>query len=308
MSWIISILASSIALAAPVLYGTLGEIYTERAGISNLGLEGVMLVGAISGYAMASATGNLLLAVVATISAGLALGLIYGFLTITLQANQIVSGLAMVIFGSGLSGVVGAPYAGIAPGVTFSKVSIPLLSEIPVLGPILFQQDVFIYALYILVPLSFYYIFKTKHGLRLRALGDDPAALDAAGINVTLLRYLYVMLGTAITAIGGVYISLVYTPFWNENLIAGKGWIAAALVIFASWNPIYAAGGAFLFGLIEVVGLRLQMMGVNVSPYFLSMLPYLCTILVLIFSTGSFSKRRSAAPAMLGKHYDREAR
>lgn len=308
MDWLISVLAATLGVAAPLLYGSLGEILTQRAGIINLGLEGVMLVGAASSYIVACTTSNLTLALLTCIGVGLLLGLFYALLTVSLQANQTVCGLAMVIFGEGLSGTIGKAYAGIATPVSFAKISIPGLSKIPFLGPILFNQSVLVYALYILTPLAFIYIYKTKPGMKLRALGENPGALDAMGHNVNVMRYLYVMVGTAITAVGGLYISLCYTPSWTDGIIAGKGWIAAALVIFASWNPLMAAFGSVLFGVIQIVGIRLQSADVPISSYFLNMLPYIFTIIVLIITTGGFIKKHAAGPAMVGKPYAREDR
>ena len=307
MDWI-SILAAALAVATPLLFGALGEIFTQRAGIINLGLEGVMLVGAASSYIVAVNSGSLTVALLTCLLVGLVLGLLYALLTVTLQANQTVCGLAMVIFGEGLSGTIGKAYAGISTPVSFSKIEIPGLSDIPVLGDILFKQDILVYSLYILVPLAYIYIYKTRPGMKLRALGENPGALDAMGHKVSLMRYLYVMVGTAITALGGLYISLCYTPSWTDSITAGKGWIAAALVIFASWNPLMAAFGAVLFGLIQVVGLRLQLEEIAISSYFLNMLPYLFTIIVLILTTGGFIKKRAAGPAMVGKTYSREDR
>ena len=308
MDWLVSVIAASLAVAAPLLYGALGEIFTQRSGIMNLGLEGVMLVGAATSYIAAVNSQSLFAALLTCILVGLVLGFLYALLTVTLQANQTVCGLAMVIFGQGLSGTIGKAYAGIATPVSFAKTAIPGLKSIPVLGEILFSQDILIYALYILVPLAFIYIYKTRPGMRLRALGENPGALDAMGYKVSAMRYLYVMAGTAITALGGMYISLCYTPSWTDNITAGKGWIAGALVIFASWNPLMAAFGSFLFGLIQVVGLRLQLTDVNISSYFLNMLPYIFTIIVLIITTGGFLKKRSSGPAMVGKTYSREDR
>lgn len=308
MDWLVSVLAATLAVAAPLLYGALGEIFTQRSGIMNLGLEGVMLVGAASSYIVAVNTSNLGLALLTCVLVGLVLGAFYALLTVTMKANQTVAGLAMVTFGEGLSGTIGKAYAGVATQVSFVKRPIPGLAEIPVLGDILFNQDILIYALYIITPIAFIYIYKTRPGMKLRALGENPAALDAMGQKVTLMRYLYVMIGTAITAVGGLYISLCYTPSWTDAITAGKGWIAGALVIFASWNPLMAAVGAFLFGLIQVVALRLQLTDITISSYFLNMLPYFFTIVVLIITTGGFLKSRSAGPAMVGKTYSREDR
>ncbi|MDD2427530.1 MAG: ABC transporter permease [Eubacteriales bacterium] len=305
---LIQILAATLATSPPILYASLGEIFSERAGILNLGLEGIMLIGAVSGFMVGLSSESLFLAILATLAAGAIVGLVYAFLTVTLQANQTVAGLALVTVGSGLSGVLGRDVTGAAATVSFSNVAIPGLSKIPVIGPILFNQNPMVYALYILVPLAHFYIFKTRPGLKLRALGENPSALDASGTRVYLLRYLYVILGCSISALGGAYITLAYTPTWMIGITAGKGWIAAALVIFASWKPINAALGALLFGGIEVLGTRMQTMGVPISSYFINMLPYIFTVLVLIISTGDFRKSKSPVPAALGQPYDRESR
>ncbi len=308
MDVLISILSAAITSSGAVMYAAIGEIISERSGVINLGLEGVMLMGAVAGYVTVVKTGSLALGVLAAVGAGALLGLFYAIVSITLQANQIVSGLAMVILGTGMSGFIGKDYAGIVSGVSFSKAPIPLLSRIPVIGSVLFNQNILIYALYLLVPLMMVYIYKTRPGLRLRALGENPSVLDAAGYQIYLARYAYVIAGSAIVALGGAYVTLCYTPSWYDQITAGAGWIAAALVIFSGWNPLYAFLGAMLFGGVSAVGLRLQLMGVEISSFFISMLPYLCTVVVLILSTGSFRAKRSAAPAMLGKYYDRESR
>lgn len=308
MSQLISILSSVICVAAPVLYGSIGEIFSERASISNLGLEGLMLIGAVTGFVVTTNTGSIAFGVLATIGVGALVGLVYALLTVTLQANQVVCGLALVTFGTGLSGTLGRGFAGTKIAAQFGKVAVPVLSDIPVIGPIFFKQDLMVYFLYFLVPLAYIYIFRTRPGLKLRALGENPGVLDAAGYNVSAMRYMYVIVGCAIVALGGAYITLAYTPSWVNEITAGKGWIAAALVIFSSWNPLYAALGALLFGGVEVIGLRLQVAGVNVSSYFINMLPYIATVIVLIFSTGNFRKGHTIAPAMLGSYYDREER
>lgn len=294
--------------AAPLLYASLGELLSERSGILNLGLEGVMLIGAITGYMTGLNTGNLWLGVLVALLAGAIVGLVYAFLTVTMQANQTVCGLALVTVGTGISGFLGKSVYGHTSEVVFSKIAIPGLSKIPVIGPILFNQNALVYILFILVPVITFYIYKTRAGLTLRALGENPAALDAVGFHVYALRYLHVIIGCALVSLGGAYITLAYTPNWNTGMTAGKGWIAAALVIFSGWRPVQAMLGAILFGGVEVMGLRLQLMGVNISSFFISMLPYICTVVVLVLSTGSFRKKKSPAPAALGQHYDREAR
>ncbi|MEG1547696.1 MAG: ABC transporter permease [Clostridia bacterium] len=308
MNMLISIISAAITSSGAIMYASIGEVISERSGVINLGLEGIMLMGAVTGYIAVVKTGSLLLGVLAALGVGALLGLFYALVTITLRANQIVCGLAMVILGTGMSGFIGKDYAGIVSGISFSKIPLPLLSKIPVLGPALFNQDILIYCLYILVPLAMVFLYKTRPGLKLRALGENPAALDVAGINVFLLRYVYVIIGSAIVSLGGAYVTLAYTPSWYDQITAGAGWIAAALVIFSSWNPIYAFLGAILFGSVSAIGLRLQLIGVNIPSFFISMLPYICTVVVLIISTGSFRAKRPSAPAVLGKFYDREER
>jgi len=308
MTLICSIVAGAIAASASIIYASLGETISQRSGVMNLGLEGVMLVGAIVGYCTATATHSLGLSVLATLFAGALLGLLFAFLTVTMRANQAVCGLAMVMFGTGLSGMMGKSVSGAATFTGFSKISLPLLGNIPILGPIFFNQCVLVYALYILVPLATWWMFRTRTGMRLRALGENPAALDAMGMNVFAARYIYVIIGMAIVAMGGAYITLAYTTAWTEEMTSGKGWIAAAIVVFALWNPAKAALGSILFGLIEIVDLRLQSMGIPIPSYFLSMLPYIATVIVLIVSTGNFGKRYNRMPAAIAVPYDRESR
>lgn len=308
MDMIVAILSSAITSSGAIMYASMGEIITERSGVINLGLEGVMLMGAVTGYIAGVKTGSLPLAVLAALGAGALIGLFYAIATVTLRANQIVCGLALVTLGTGMSGFIGKGFAGIVSGVSFSKIAIPGLSEIPFIGDILFKQDPMIYGLYLLVPLLMFFIYKTRPGLVLRALGENTAALDAAGIKVYLLRYLYIIAGTAIVSLGGAYVTLSFTPSWYDQITAGAGWIAAALVIFSQWNPLKAFLGALLFGSVSAIGLRLQIYGINIPSFFISMLPYLCTVIVLIVSTGSLRSKRSASPAMLGKPYDRETR
>jgi simple sugar transport system permease protein len=245
---VISICAAAIVYAVSILYAAIGEVFSQRAGIMNLGIEGIMLMGAVTGFLTAYQTNNLALAVLAVILVGALLGLMFAFLTVTLQADQTVCGMAFLIFGSGLSGFIGKHVTGAASSVKFEPISIPLLAKLPVLGKIFFQQDLLVYCMYLIVPLSIFYIYKTRPGLILRALGENPAALDTAGIHVFSLRYAYVIFACAMTAISGACITLSYTNFWNEGMTGGKGWIAWSLVAFSRWNPGYAALGALLFG------------------------------------------------------------
>ena len=305
---IIAVLSSAIISATPILSACIGEIFSQRAGVMNLGLEGIMLMGAVTGYLTCVGTKSLALSVLVALIVGAAFGFIYALLTVTLQANQVVSGLAMMTFGTGLSGFIGKAVAHAASSVKFNKIEIPGLSKIPFIGDIFFKHDLLVYILFLLVPITWFYIYKTRAGLKLRALGENPGALDADGVNVYRLRYIYIMLGCALVALGGAYLTLAYTPFWTEGMTAGKGWIASALVIFASWNPLMAALGALLFGGINVIGNYVQLYYPEIPTHFIAMLPYVCTIVVLIFSTGNFRKKHSSSPAALTIPYDRESR
>jgi ABC-type uncharacterized transport system permease subunit len=307
-AFIISICAAAIVYAVSILYAAIGEIFSQRAGIMNLGLEGIMLMGAVSGFLVVHGTNSLWLAMLAVILVGALLGLLFAFLTVTLQADQTVCGMAFLIFGSGLSGFIGKNVTGIASGVKFEKIEIPLLSQIPIIGDIFFKQDLLVYIMYILIPLSMLYIYKTRPGLTLRALGENPAALDAAGTNVFALRYAYVIFGCAMTAISGACISLSYTNFWNEGMTGGKGWIAFSLVAFSGWNPAGAALGALLFGGISIIGINMQIYLPGVPSQFYGMLPYIATILAFILTTGNFRKKHTEEPAALCQKYDRENR
>ena len=305
---IVTILAAAVSLSAPLLYAGLGELLSERGGILNLGLEGVMLIGAITGYMTGLFSGSLALGVLAALLTGALVGLIYAFFTVTMQANQVVCGLALVIVGSGISGLLGKQVYGHTSEAVFRTAAIPGLSEIPVLGPILFNHSLLVYALYLIIPIVTFYVYKTRPGLALRAVGENPAALDAMGFRVSLIRYVHVIIGCAMVSLGGAYITLAYTPNWNTGMTAGKGWIAVALVIFSGLNPLKVVLGAILFGAVEIIGVYMQVVGVNISSFIISMFPYICTVLVLIVSTGNFRKSRFSTPAALGKHYDREDR
>ena len=307
-AFIISVCAAAIVYAVSILYAAIGEIFSQRAGIMNLGIEGIMLMGAVSGFLTVHSTNSLGLAFLAVIIVGALLGLVFAFLTVTLRANQTVCGMAFLIFGSGLSGFIGKNVTGIASAVKFEKINIPLLSQIPYIGDIFFKQDILVYLMYLIIPLSIFYIYRTRPGMILRALGENPAALDASGINVFALRYAYVMFGCAMTAISGACISLSYTNFWNEGMTGGKGWIAFSLVAFSGWNPANAVLGALLFGGISIIGINLQVYLPGVPSQFYGMLPYAATVAALIITTGSFRKKHTEEPAALCQKYDREDR
>ncbi len=299
------VLAAAITAGTPILYASLGELICERAGVLNLGVEGMMLVGAVTGFIVTVQTGNHWLGFGMGIFCGGLVALIHAFLSVTLHANQVVSGLALTMFGTGLSGYLGQKMVGIPLESPFRAFDLPGLSNIPYLGPIFFQHDALVYLSYILIPICWYFLFHTPAGLNLRAVGEHPGAADAAGLNVAAFRYFAVVAGGMLAGAGGAYLSLAYSPSWVQNMSAGRGWIAVALVIFAMWNPLRTLLGAYLFGGIEALGFRLQAVGITVSPFFLRMLPYLFTILVLVLVT---SGRNAGAPAALGISYEREER
>jgi general nucleoside transport system permease protein len=259
METLASILAIAIIAGGSLVYGTIGEIFTERSGILNLGVEGMMIMGAVTGFAAALHSQSAWVGLfVAMLVAGL-MALIHAFLTISLRADQVVSGLALTLFGTGLSsflgqrlGPGGTPLVGLM-GPRFRTISLPVLSDIPFLGPVLFNQDILIYIMYILVPASWFFLYKTRPGLNLRAVGESPQTADAMGVNVTKLRYFYTVLGGMLVGAGGAHLSLAYTPGWAEHLTGGRGWIVIALVIFATWDPARAVVGALLFGGVNAI-------------------------------------------------------
>jgi len=311
----VSILTITVRAGTSLVFATLGEIITERAGILNLGVEGMMIMGAVTAFAAAFHSGSAVVGLLVALAVGGLLALIHAFLTISLRADQTVSGLALTIFGSGLAsflgqrlGPAGSPLVG-QVGPRFEKVIVPVLADIPGLGPVLFRQDALVYAMYVLVPLAWFIMYKTRPGLHLRAIGESPHTADAMGVNVIGLRYLYTVLGGMLVGLGGAHLSLAYTPGWTENLTSGRGWIAIALVIFATWNPARAVLGALLFGGVNAIQFRLQAAGTTIPAAFLNMLPYAFTIIVLVLITWwEAFRKRVGAPAALGLPYMREER
>ncbi len=309
-----SILVITLRAGTSLIYATIGEIYTERAGILNLGLEGMMLLGAVSAFATAYYTGSIVLALLVALLVGALMASIHAFLTVTMRANHVVSGLSITLFGSGLASFLGQRlgpaennyYLVGLVGPKLSPFKIPLLSQVPLLGAV-FRQDILTYLVYLLIPLAWFYLYKTRYGLNLRAVGENPQTADAMGINVFKERYLYTIVGGMLVSLGGAHLSLSYTPGWAENITGGRGWIVIALVIFAMWNPARAALGAILFGGINAVQFRLQAAGTTIPAAYLNMLPYLVTILVLIAMTWwETLSKRIGAPAALGLAYMRE--
>jgi ABC-type uncharacterized transport system permease subunit len=317
----IIILQAGVATGTVLLFATIGEIFAERSGVMNLGVEGMMLIGAMSAFSIAIKTGNPWLGLlVAMLAAGL-LSQIHAFITITLRADQVVSGLALTFLGIGISLVLGE---GLSKAGTVSLMpvfSIPLLSKIPFLGPIFFtNQSVLVYLGYLLVPLAWYYINRTRPGLNLRAIGEYPAAADSLGINVFRLRYFYVFVGGMLAGLAGATLSLAISPGWfSELTTAGMGWIAVGLVIFAQWDPFRAAFGAYTFGALRRLILDIQgptmLLGLPnpffYNPYwgfFLQMLPYAFTIIVLVIGSREAMRKRLGSPAALGTPYVRGER
>jgi ABC-type uncharacterized transport system permease subunit len=307
LSTLIFVLSITIQSSMAVLFASIGEVFTERSGVLNLGVEGMMLVGALSGFATAHATGSLALGVLGAMATGGVLALIHGVFTITLRANQVVCGLALVILGTGLASFLGRPLIGTV-AVRFLPWPVPILSEVPVLGPVLFVQVPLVYLGYVLVPAAWFFLFHTRPGLNLRAVGENPAAADTAGIPVARTRYLWTAFGGALAGLAGAYLSLAYTPGWKENMTSGQGWIAIAMVIVALWNPWRAALGALLFGCVNALQFTLEARQISVIPsYILRMLPYLFTIATLVLITRLQQLRgRGAAPANLGVPFERE--
>jgi ABC-type uncharacterized transport system permease subunit len=312
--FVIIVLSAGIAAGTPILYAALGEIFTERSGILNLGVEGMMLIGALTGIVASLATDSVWIGALAAMAAGGLLSLIHAFISITLRGDQVVSGLALTIFGAGLSAFLGFPYVNV-PAPKFAALPVPLLERIPIIGPIFFQHDVTVYVAFMLIPAAWFWINRTRPGLHLRAVGENPAAADALGVNVVLTRYTYTVVGGALCGLGGAALSLAYTPGWIENMTTGWGWIAVGLVIFAAWNPWRAAFGAYLFGAISRVVFDVQMlptaglpqiMKILLSPEFLRMMPYAAVIVILIFASREAVRQRVGAPAALGQPYTRE--
>lgn len=304
-------LSAAIMAGTPLLFATLGEILTEKSGNLNLGVEGLMLIGAVMGFLVGHYTQSPVLAMLAAAAGGAFGSLIFAILTVTMRANQVVAGLSITILGSGISGFVGQTLVGEVLPETFTRffdpVKIPVLGDIPVLGTLFFQHNVYVYLGLFTAILMTLYLFRTKKGLNLRVVGENPYAADASGINVDLYKYIHILAGGALCGLGGAYLSLVYVPAWQENVTAGRGWIAVALVIFCSWNPIKAIFGSYLFGGLDIVGFRIQQMGIPVSQYLIDMLPYLVTILVLVYD--STRKTGAAkAPEALSEPYFREER
>jgi general nucleoside transport system permease protein len=309
--------ASALFYGTPLLYAALGELLAERSGVLNLGVEGMMLVGAVTGFWTVQKMPGpgpavLLVALLVAALAAAAMSLIHAFLVITLRANQTVSGLALTIFAgaTGLSTYLGsqAKLGGQPAHHAFRALDVFGLADVPILGPILFHQNALVYASWVVVAIISWYLFRTRPGLELRAVGESPDSADAVGINVARARYVHTLLGGALAGIGGAFFSLALSPSWLAGMTAGAGWIAIALVIFAFWRPALTLVGAYFFGALSSLGFNLQSRGVDLPPELFAALPYALTIVVLVAVSTGWAKRRLGAPAALGVPYVREER
>jgi len=296
------LLVSVIAASTPLLLAAVGELVVERAGVLNLGVEGMMLAGAIAAFATAHMTGSASLGVLAAVAAGIALSLLFGLVTLTLQANQTATGLALTIFGRGGSSLVGAGFVGIAAPV-LPKLALPGVSDIPLLGPVVFGHDALVYFALAALGGVAWTIRRTHLGLVLRAVGDSHDAAHALGYRVVAIRYLAVMFGGGMAGLAGAYMSLSYTPLWAQDMTAGRGWVALALVTFSAWRPFWLLIGAWFFGALMYLSLYVQALGVPVPSALLSALPYIGTIVVLVLISRDRRRIRLNRPAMLGRAF-----
>lgn len=317
--FIVNIIGAGLRTGTPLLFATLGELLTERAGILNLGVEGMMLVGALAGFATSYHTGNPWLGVLAGMLAAGLLSQLHAFVAITLRGDQVVSGLALAFVGRGLTAVLGAPYVQIREVPRLPTIELPFLYDIPFIGPALLgplfgTQNIVVYIGFALVPLIAFYIHRTRAGMNLRAVGEYPAAVDAVGLSVSKLRYFYVFVGGVFAGLAGASLSLAITPLWIEDMTAGQGWIAVGLVIFAGWDPWRAALGAYIFGALRRLPLDLQ--SVSWLPFasnpvlgiWLAMIPYIFTVLALMLTSREATRQRLGTPAALGVAYVRGER
>lgn len=302
---LILIMVATVTAAVPLIFAGLGELVVEKSGVLNLGVEGMMVVGALCAFIVAAETGYLWLATLVGALAGALMALIFGFITLSLMANQVATGLALTIFGVGLSAFVGQAYTSVAlDGI--KNLSIPVLSSIPVLGKLLFSYNILVYLAFAAFVAITWFLYKTRAGLVLRAVGESPASAHALGYRVIRIRYFAVLFGGAMAGLAGAYLSLAYTPLWAEGMTAGRGWIALALVVFATWRPGRVLLGALLFGGVTIAQFHAQGLGVELPSQFLSMLPYLATIVVLVLISRDAGVIRLNAPASLGQPWHNE--
>lgn len=308
MEWFIQLAVAAIASGTPLLFATLGGILNERSGIIQLGAEGIMLMGAVTACMTYLHTGSFIASLLAVAGVGAALGLLHAFMCVTLRTNQVVSGLAMTLFGSGLSAYLGKSVAGTPIPGSVPKLDLPFLEPLPVIGDIFARMDVLTWFSFALVIVLHLLIHRTSWGLHLRAIGDNPATADVMGIRVQLLKYGYTVAGSMLIGLAGADLLLAYSPTWIEGMTAGRGWIAVALIIFARWNPLRALFCAYFFGVMDTIGFKIQLIGSSIPSYFLKMIPYVVTILVLMYLGWRNRNKPTGAPEALGIPYIREQR
>ena len=322
IAWIDSILTGAIQAGTVYLLASLGEVYAERSGVLNLGIGGMMIIGAALSFIFTNALGHFA-AIMATIVVGALLALLLAFLTVTLKLNQIVVGLALTLFGLGLSGLIASEAIRkkillllnpdlpeqvliIQQSPNLPIIQVPILSEIPIVGAF-FRQNILAYASIVLAVVMWFILFRTRFGLSIRSVGENPAMADAMGVNVYLTRYTAVIIGGILATLAGAYLFIGYQPFWVEGMTKGRGFIALALVILATWNPLRAILGAYLFGGVEVLQFRLQLLGIGAqTPQLILMLPYIVTILTLVMLSFESVKKRIGVPSALAVPYSRE--
>jgi general nucleoside transport system permease protein len=302
MTFFEAVLLTIITASTPLVIAALGELVTERAGVLNLGVEGMIIMGAVGAFVTAQLTGSAYVGMLGGILSGVVASLLFAFLSLTLVTNQVATGLALTILGLGASGMIGEAYVG-TPGLRLLPIEIPGLSAIPYVGNILFKQDIVFYLSIVLLVAVNWFLFRSRAGLKLRAIGDNHGSAHALGIGVIRTRYLAVMFGGACAGLAGAQLSLVYTPQWTENMAGGRGWIALALVVFASWRPWRILIGGYLFGAVTILQLHVQALGIGIPAQFMSMLPYAATIVVLIIISHNRRLTLINTPASLGKAF-----
>ena len=297
-----AVILTIITASTPLLLAAMGELVTERSGVLNLGVEGMMIMGAVCGFAAAYTTGSALVGVGAGLAGGVFMSLLFAFLTQTLMTSQVATGLSLTLLGLGLSGLIGEGFTGL-PGVKLSAIDIPVLTDLPFVGPILFGQDILVYFSLVLVAVVGYVLFRTRTGLIISAVGGNHHSAHALGYNVIKVRYACIAFGGACSGLAGAYLSLAYTPQWIENMSSGRGWIALALVVFSTWLPKRVLIGAYLFGTVWIMGLYVQALGVPIPAQLLSSLPYLVTIVALIVISGNKTLTKVNTPACIGQPF-----
>ncbi len=302
MDHLATLVALTLAAGTPLVFAALGELVVEKSGVLNLGVEGMMLTGAVVAFMVAATTKNPWLGALAGVAAGAALSIVFAVLTLSLMANQVAAGLALSLFGVGLSAFIGLPFVSVViDGI--KPVAIAGLSDLPFFGKALFAHSPFVYLSLALFALIQFVLFHTRTGLTIRAVGESPSSAHAIGYPVIAIRYLCVMFGGACAGLGGAYMAVAYTPLWTEGMTAGRGWIALALVVFATWKPWRVVAGAYLFGGVTLAQFQAQALGATIPSQLLSMLPYLATIVVLALISRDAATIRLNAPASLGKPY-----